>query len=186
MELRIGENIKRLRTARRLTQEQLADMLCISGAAVSKWKTADTYPDIGMLFPLARIFGVSVDMLMGYDAARTQVDIDDVLAQYTALTQKGKREEASVCMIRLWRTYPDNYRVMLAYLPSSTAAPTIPPMCSTPTMLRFPSSAVPFARGAPTREFIARHCILYPGQTAPRGRRHAGSAGAADRAVQLV
>lgn len=38
MELNIGMNIKRLRLARGLTQEQLAELLTISTAAVSKWE----------------------------------------------------------------------------------------------------------------------------------------------------
>ena len=38
MELNIGMNIKRLRLAKGLTQEQLAELLTISTAAVSKWE----------------------------------------------------------------------------------------------------------------------------------------------------
>ena len=36
MELNIGTNIKRLRLAKGYTQEQLAELLCVSGAAVSE------------------------------------------------------------------------------------------------------------------------------------------------------
>lgn len=35
----IGENIKKLRDERAVTQEQLAEKLCISYQAVSKWET---------------------------------------------------------------------------------------------------------------------------------------------------
>lgn len=116
MELRIGENIKRLRTARGLTQEQLAELLCVSDAAVSKWETADTYPDIRMLFPLARIFGVSVDCLMGYDTASMQANIDAALDEYRELYRKGRMADAADCIIRARKAFPDDYRVMLTYL----------------------------------------------------------------------
>ena len=53
MDLKNGTNIKHLRLAKGLTQEQLADLLGISTAAVSKWEARNTYPDITMLFPLA-------------------------------------------------------------------------------------------------------------------------------------
>ena len=46
MELNIGMNIKRLRLAKGLTQEQLAELLTISTAAVSKWEAKITYPDM--------------------------------------------------------------------------------------------------------------------------------------------
>ena len=66
MEITIGENIKRLRRERGMTQEQLAEKLNITNAAVSKWERGDSLPDITMLFPIADYFGISVDELMGY------------------------------------------------------------------------------------------------------------------------
>ena len=38
MEIKIGENIKRLRKAKSVTQEQIAEVLGISVTAVSKWE----------------------------------------------------------------------------------------------------------------------------------------------------
>jgi transcriptional regulator with XRE-family HTH domain len=55
MELKIGKNIRRLRRDKGMTQEQLAELLNISCAAVSKWESCDTYPDITMIFPLAHL-----------------------------------------------------------------------------------------------------------------------------------
>ena len=34
-----GEVIKRLRESKRLTQEELAEKICVSSKAVSKWET---------------------------------------------------------------------------------------------------------------------------------------------------
>ena len=67
MEITIGENIRRLRREKGMTQEQLAEVLNVTNAAVSKWERGDSLPDITMLFPIAEFFGVSVDNLMGYD-----------------------------------------------------------------------------------------------------------------------
>ena len=65
MELNVGRNIKRYRLLKGLTQEQLAERLCVTSAAVSKWEAKNTYPDITMLFPLANVFGITVDELFG-------------------------------------------------------------------------------------------------------------------------
>ncbi len=43
MKLSIGANIQRLRRSRGLTQEQLADAIGVSAAAVSKWETGISY-----------------------------------------------------------------------------------------------------------------------------------------------
>ena len=67
MKIMIGSNIKRLRKEKGVTQEQLAEAMNVSCAAVSKWERGETYPDIMLLQPLAFYFGVSLDTLMGYD-----------------------------------------------------------------------------------------------------------------------
>ena len=73
MELNIGTNIKRMRQNKGLTQEQLADILGVSPAAVSKWEAKNTYPDITMLVPLALVFGITLDELMQYDEEKTKL-----------------------------------------------------------------------------------------------------------------
>lgn len=55
MKLLIGDTIQKLRKIKGLTQEQVANALGITAAAVSKWETDSTYPDISLLSPLARI-----------------------------------------------------------------------------------------------------------------------------------
>lgn len=61
----LSENIKQFRVQNKLTQEQLAAKLGISGQAVSKWETSETYPDGSLLVPLAQALGVSLDRLFG-------------------------------------------------------------------------------------------------------------------------
>lgn len=63
MELKIGATIKKLRTERGITQEELANRMCVSFQAVSKWETNATTPDIAILPQIALFFGVSIDTL---------------------------------------------------------------------------------------------------------------------------
>ena len=65
MNLRIAENIRRLRQEQNLTQVQLADRLGVSYQAVSRWENETTYPDIELLPTIAALFGVTVDTLLG-------------------------------------------------------------------------------------------------------------------------
>lgn len=116
MKLRIGENIKRLRKSKELTQEQLAELLNISSAAVSKWESCDTYPDITMIFPLAHLFEVSVDELMGYDAARTEAEIEEILSEHWQLQVGGKFHEANKYITNARKQYPNDYRIMSRYM----------------------------------------------------------------------
>ena len=65
MNIYIGENIRRLRLEKQITQEQLSEAMGVSCAAVSKWERSDTLPDISLLPLLAHYFSVSIDELMG-------------------------------------------------------------------------------------------------------------------------
>ncbi len=42
--LKLGENLKKFRLQRELTQEQLADILGVSAQAVSRWRTERLIP----------------------------------------------------------------------------------------------------------------------------------------------
>ena len=61
----LGENIRSLRIANGITQEQFGYELGVSAQAVSRWENGATYPDITMLPMIADFFDVTLDELMG-------------------------------------------------------------------------------------------------------------------------
>ena len=65
-----GDTIRRLRESKRMTQEDLAGRLFVSGKTVSKWETGRGLPDISLLEPLAGALGVSVIELMNGEPVR--------------------------------------------------------------------------------------------------------------------
>lgn len=60
----IGAFIAALRKANGLTQKQLADKLCVSDKAVSRWERDETLPDLTLIPVMAEIFGVTSDELL--------------------------------------------------------------------------------------------------------------------------
>ena len=63
-----GAAIRRLRENKKMTQEELADMIFVSSKAVSKWETGQGFPDISLIEPLASALGISVmELLSGED-----------------------------------------------------------------------------------------------------------------------
>jgi tetratricopeptide (TPR) repeat protein len=57
----IGKIIKKLRIKNGMTQEVLAQKLCISCQAISKWENGASLPDVLILPELSVIFGVTID-----------------------------------------------------------------------------------------------------------------------------
>jgi len=60
----LGDNIRRLRTERKMSQEYLAEQLYVSRQAVSKWENGQTEPTAKNLVELARLFNISVSELV--------------------------------------------------------------------------------------------------------------------------
>lgn len=64
MDVTLGERIYQERTARRLSQTDLAEALEVSRQSVSKWETNASVPDLDKLVRMCELFEVSMDSLV--------------------------------------------------------------------------------------------------------------------------
>ncbi len=62
--LALSENIRRLRRAKGLSQEELAGFLGVSRQSVSLWEQGETNPTVENIYAMAEALGVSFDELM--------------------------------------------------------------------------------------------------------------------------
>ena len=81
MELKIGENIARYRKEKGYTQEQLGELVGVSGQAVSKWENGGV-PDTYLLPAISKILGVSIDALFGVEKKISDYSQDDILDDF--------------------------------------------------------------------------------------------------------
>ena len=61
---KIGEFLKVLRKERGLTQEQLAEILLVSGRTISRWETGTNMPDLSILIKMAEFYNVEVKEIL--------------------------------------------------------------------------------------------------------------------------
>lgn len=80
-----SENLKCMRLEKKMTQEQLANMLGVSPQAVSKWETSETYPDGALLVPLANALEVSLDRLFNNNST-TMRDLSTRIRNLISIT----------------------------------------------------------------------------------------------------
>lgn len=83
----IKDIIRQRRKHLGLTQEQLADALCVSVAAVSKWETGKTNPDTTLLVPLARHLRVDLNTLLEYSQNISNEMLEQVCVEVTELAK---------------------------------------------------------------------------------------------------
>lgn len=75
MEQTLGKRIVHNRKKKNMTQDQLAEKLGVTAQAVSKWENDQSCPDIATLPKLANIFGITVDELLGAQAAAREAEV---------------------------------------------------------------------------------------------------------------
>lgn len=106
--MHFGKTIKKLRLDANMTQEQLAELLSISPQAVSHWETSMAMPDISLLPPLANLFQVTTDFLLGMDSYQKEVrkaEFDEAFHEYWKQEDKEKNYQIAV---RAAAEYPNN------------------------------------------------------------------------------
>lgn len=118
MDLPIGENIRRLRRGRDLTQEEMASHLGISFQSVSKWERGEGYPDITMLPALANYFGISLDELFGTGEPGRKSQYDEINDLWKQNHKAGLHGENVTLMRRSLKTWP-NDALLLVQLSAS-------------------------------------------------------------------
>lgn len=120
MTLYIGENLKKQRKLRELTQEQLADILGVSFQAVSKWERGEVYPDIELLPTIAEYFGITTDELMGMKEIRDSSKADKILETVRENSRAGKIEENLKILEEAVKRFPNNFKLLAEYASNLT------------------------------------------------------------------
>ena len=64
----LGDNIKKYRKIKNLSQEELADKVNVTRQSVSLWETGKTQPSVDVLIKLASVLGVATDELLSDNA----------------------------------------------------------------------------------------------------------------------
>lgn len=85
--MNLGSMLQELRKNKNITQEQVARELGVSVAAVSKWETNNSLPDILTLINLADYFEISLDEMTGRNQVQKKALL---LTEYPDLSQKLK------------------------------------------------------------------------------------------------
>ena len=98
-----GDNLKNVRKQRGITQEELAETLCVSRQAISKWESDNGYPETEKLLLLSKTLNISLDYLLN-DASEMQ--------------EKEQTEEKSVVIApseKIAITTHDNQNVIVCH-----------------------------------------------------------------------
>lgn len=109
----IGETIRKIRRARDITQEQLAEILHITPQAVSRWETDTTVPDVSSLIQLTRVFDCTADDILGINTIKKQDKIISYTNQIMGARYNGDGDRAIQLSREALDEFPGEYRLMI-------------------------------------------------------------------------
>lgn len=105
----IGDNIRKYRKALGLTQEQLAEAVGVTVGAVSKWESKLSNPDISLIIELADLFGISTDVLLGYE--QHSHNLKNIIENLKLLSRDKKYEEGMKEAEKALKKFPNNFDI---------------------------------------------------------------------------
>lgn len=87
--MKFGDNLKKLRKLRKLSQEELAFKVGVSRQSVSKWETGEAYPEMNNILELCKIFHCNINDLIHEDMS----DIDSLDEEIKMNVVKFKKDK---------------------------------------------------------------------------------------------
>ncbi len=88
--MKFGDNLKKLRNLKKLSQEELAMKVNVSRQSVSKWETGEAYPSMNNLLELCRIFHCRMNDLVN-DGMLDVDSLDDEVKKNVVMLKKEQQ-----------------------------------------------------------------------------------------------
>lgn len=111
--MNLGINIKSLRTQKKMTQDDLAELLGTTSKSVSRWEQSLTYPDITLLPFIANIFEVTVDELLGVESIKQDEFVKKLKKQADQYAMNNDYENELKLWKEAYKKLPNNEEVKI-------------------------------------------------------------------------
>lgn len=103
----LGKVIRKYRKNRNLTQEEMAGRLGVTASAVNKWENENSYPDITLLAPIARLLNISLDTLLSFREDLTTEEINEIVCEADSKLKEESYDEAFLWAKKKLEQYPN-------------------------------------------------------------------------------
>lgn len=93
---KIGGFLKQLRREKKLTQEQLAEILNVSGRSVSRWETGNNMPDLSIIVEISEFYQVDIREIIDGERKSENMNKEEkeTIEKIVAYTGNEKRQKA--------------------------------------------------------------------------------------------
>ena len=103
----LGKVIRKYRKGKSMTQEEMAARLGVSAPAVNKWENENSYPDIMLLAPIARLLEISLDTLLSFQEDLTREEIQKMTVELDEMLKKEPYDQGFCWVKKKLEQYPN-------------------------------------------------------------------------------
>lgn len=103
----LGEVIRTYRKQNHMTQEEMARRLGVTAPAVNKWENGNSFPDITLLAPIARLLHISLDTLLSFQEELTAEEIAAIIGEANLKLKESTYNEAFQWAKKKLAEYPN-------------------------------------------------------------------------------
>lgn len=94
----IGKFLKLLRNEKGITQEQLAEILGVSGRTVSRWETGNNLPDLSILIQISEYYGVEIKEILNAErkSEKMEKELKETLLKVADYNELKKQKAVKI------------------------------------------------------------------------------------------
>lgn len=124
---KVSKNIKKVRTAKKLTQDDVAKNLFVTRQTVSSWESGRTQPDIEMLCKLSEFFCVPVeDLIYGEkrfssEAEKAQNSKRMLIIIFSIIASALMGSGLILIFVNYWENFPVGIKTVFSFVPMLVA-----------------------------------------------------------------
>ena len=108
-----GDVIRKYRKNKDMTQEELAKRLGVTAPAVNKWENGNSLPDITLLAPIARLLGITTDILLSFRDELTGDELRAIIYELDSMLKEKPYGEVFLWAKKKLEEYPNCEELIL-------------------------------------------------------------------------
>lgn len=90
--MKFGDNLKKIRKSKKMSQEQLAEKVNVTRQSVSKWENGESYPEMNNILELCKIFNCKLNDLIHTDMSDISSLDEEIVMEVVKFNDKKQKE----------------------------------------------------------------------------------------------
>jgi transcriptional regulator with XRE-family HTH domain len=111
--MQLGDVIRKYRKDKNMTQEEMAKRLGVTAPAVNKWENGNSFPDITLLSPIARLLHIPLDTLLSHEQELSDAKANRLVEEANERLKTEPYDDVFQWMKQRLAEYPNSHFLIL-------------------------------------------------------------------------